>query len=132
MAPPPPPRRWNQVLTQAAPFTVQLTIRPWILVPNARETLIWGSDFLFFWQRVPKTPCFRLRVFGVRMGWGGVGGGGYAPTFQNCWIRPWPPHATKLTCSVCQCSSVCECSSMLTSQIRWHNVCPTTPGISFP
>ena len=68
----PPPRRWNQVLTQAAPFTVQLTIRPWILVPNARETLIWGSDFLFFWQRVPKTPCFRLRAFGVRMGGGGA------------------------------------------------------------
>ena len=49
----------------------KLTVGPWILVPDARKTLIWHLDFLFFWGRAPQTPA-----------------PGLSPPFQNSWICP--------------------------------------------
>ena len=51
----------------------QLTLRPWILDPDARKTLIWHSDLHFFRGRVPPV---QISTKGVQEGGDPLGGGG--------------------------------------------------------
>ena len=89
-APPPPCLTYTLNTTCFSIKAFQLTIRPLILVPNARKTLIRHSDFLVFLPDAPEedpqfregppdAPGFRPSVFA----WG------LCPPFLNSWIRPW-------------------------------------------
>ena len=53
------------------PPNFQLTIRPWILVPYARKTLIWHSDFQFSGGPDPpiQASCIRCSHGGKREAW---------------------------------------------------------------
>ena len=46
----------------------QLTVRPWILVPDARKTLIWHSHFHFCTVRCKKKPLIFSVPFNIRTG----------------------------------------------------------------
>ena len=58
----------------------QITIKPWMLVLDARKTLIWHADFYFCAPSVLKKCHFIAPSAFTREGG--------TPPFQNSWIRP--------------------------------------------
>ena len=50
------------------PMVTRVTIRPWILVPDARKTFIWHADFFFFFFLRSFSAKKISHGFGVLMG----------------------------------------------------------------
>ena len=88
MAPPPPYSTYTLNTTSlSSNFLFQLTIRPWIFVPDARKTFFWHADFHFFLKEGPppsklQTSSIQLQASCHRMG-------GYAPLSKIPGFHPW-------------------------------------------